>query len=114
MPSNGCMVNFLGTMLQNHDGDGYICDKLVVGKPNPNIVDIIRKEHDIPRSELDKFVMIGDNPKTDIAFGNNAGIDTCLVLTGVVKSPEESLEFSTCDDLLRPTHIMNSMGDKWA
>jgi len=100
-------------MLQNHDGNGYICDKLVVGKPNPNIVDIIRKEHDIPKSELDKFVMIGDNPKTDIAFGKNAGIDTCLVLTGVVKSPEESLEFSACDDLLRPTHILNSMGDKW-
>ena len=30
--------------------------------------------------------MIGDNPGTDIAMGNNAGIDTCLVLTGVVKN----------------------------
>lgn len=45
---------------------------------------MIRKDHNIPESELPKFVMIGDNPTTDIALGNKAGIDSCLVLTGVV------------------------------
>lgn len=30
--------------------------------------------------------MIGDRPDTDIAFGNAAGVDTCLVMTGVVKN----------------------------
>jgi ribonucleotide monophosphatase NagD (HAD superfamily) len=29
--------------------------------------------------------MIGDNPETDIAFGHNSGISTCLVMTGEVK-----------------------------
>jgi len=51
MPGNGCMVNFLGTMLKTPSGDGYICDKVLVGKPNPNIVNIIMKEHNIPESE---------------------------------------------------------------
>jgi len=87
-PGNGCMVNFLGTMLKNPSGQGYICDKVLVGKPNPNIVDIIMKEHDIPETERSKFLMMGDNPATDISMGNNAGIDTCLVLTGVVESVE--------------------------
>lgn len=30
--------------------------------------------------------MIGDRPDTDIAFGNAAGVHTCLVMTGVVKN----------------------------
>ena len=33
--------------------------------------------------------MIGDRPNTDIAFGKAAGIDTCLVLTGVVSSEDD-------------------------
>ena len=62
----------------------------MVGKPNPDIIDIIRKDHDIPDSELDKFLMIGDNPTTDIALANNAGIDSLMVLSGVVKNEEEA------------------------
>lgn len=89
-PGNGCMVNFLGTMLKKPSGDEYICDKVVVGKPNPAVVDIIMKEHNIPETERSKFLMIGDNPGTDIAMGNNAGIDTCLVLTGVAASVEQA------------------------
>jgi ribonucleotide monophosphatase NagD (HAD superfamily) len=30
--------------------------------------------------------MIGDRPNTDIALANNAGIASCLVMTGIVKN----------------------------
>jgi len=35
------------------------------------------------------MIMIGDRPDTDILLGNNAGIDTCIVLTGVVRTEIE-------------------------
>jgi len=62
----------------------------MVGKPNPTIVNIIRKQHNISEDELDDFVFIGDNPSTDIALANNAGIHSCLTLTGCVKTMQEA------------------------
>jgi ribonucleotide monophosphatase NagD (HAD superfamily) len=35
------------------------------------------------------MIMIGDRPDTDILLAHNAGIDKCLVLTGVVTSESE-------------------------
>jgi ribonucleotide monophosphatase NagD (HAD superfamily) len=62
----------------------------MTGKPNPEVINIIRKQNNIPESELSKFVMFGDNPTTDIALANNAGIDSVLVFTGVTKNEEEA------------------------
>ena len=112
-PGNGCLTAYLETLLKKSDGPGLICEKTNVGKPNPKIVDIIRSEHNIPESELPKFLMIGDNPATDIALGSNAGIDTCLVLTGVVQSEEDLLNYIQNDPKSTPTHIINSMGDEF-
>ena len=54
-----------------------------MGKPNPQIFEIIKKEHPHLRDKaLKKFLMVGDNLKTDIMFGNNCQIDTLVVLSG--------------------------------
>ena len=50
----------------------------VVGKPNSFTIELLRKEF-----TLGKCLMVGDNPLTDLKFGTAAGIDTCLVFTGV-------------------------------
>lgn len=110
--ATGSMVAAIEASLINGDGS-LLCEKVVTGKPNPTIVDIIREDHNIPSTELPKFVMIGDNPMTDIALGNNAGISTCLTLDGVVKNLQEAAEWSTREpSQYKPTHIIQSFGDK--
>ena len=54
----------------------------MIGKPEPFIFDLIRKEHNLEKEPLSKFLMIGDNLSTDIKMGNNTKIDTLLVLSG--------------------------------
>ena len=70
-----------------------ICEKILTGKPNKEVIDLIRGQHHIPESDLPKMIMIGDRPNTDIALANNSGIDSCLVLTGVVTNEKEVYEW---------------------
>jgi len=88
-PGNGLIIGALEAGLKKAGGQGLICDKIVTGKPNPAIFDLIRGQHNIDKSETSKFIMIGDRPDTDIALGSNGGVDTLLVLSGVVKNEEE-------------------------
>ena len=55
--------------------------------------------------------MIGDRPDTDIALGSNGGVDTLLVLSGVVKNEDELMEWVAMDDKYKPTYVMKSWGD---
>ena len=59
----------------------------VVGKPNPYVVELIQKEHNIINRE--RMLVVGDRPDTDVLMGNNAGIASCLVFTGVVTSEQD-------------------------
>ena len=57
--------------------------------------------------------MVGDRPNTDISFGKAAGIDQCLVMSGVVKSLEEfETEWLNEDTVAEydPTYIMDMVG----
>lgn len=54
------------------------CDP-IVGKPSPIMVRTAMELLDLPP---DRCIMVGDRLETDIAMGINAGMDTCLVLTG--------------------------------
>ena len=112
-PANGMVIAALEDGLKKPGSDELICEKVVVGKPNPNIIDLIMKQHGIDQSEKPNMLMIGDNPATDIALGKNAGIDTCLVLSGVVKSEKEAHEWIKEDPWLHePTYVIKSIGEK--
>ena len=74
----------------------------VVGKPNALMMMSARKQLGSHSSET---VMIGDRMDTDIVAGLEAGMTTCLVLSGV----------STLDTLekfpYRPTHVFKNVGE---
>ena len=57
---------------------GATCDP-IVGKPSPIMVATIMALLDLPP---ERCIMIGDRLETDIRMGINAGMATCLVLTG--------------------------------
>jgi NagD protein len=74
----------------------------IVGKPNALMMLIARKQLESHSSDT---VMIGDRMDTDIVAGLEAGMTTCLVLTGV--SRRDSLEAFP----YRPDHIFNHVGE---
>jgi len=74
----------------------------VVGKPNALMMMIARKQLGSHSSET---VMIGDRMDTDIVAGLEAGMTTCLVLSGV--STLETVEKFP----YRPTHVFNHVGE---
>lgn len=57
---------------------GTTCDP-IVGKPSPIMVSTIMEMLQRPPS---RCIMVGDRLETDIQMGINAGMATCLVLTG--------------------------------
>lgn len=58
----------------------------VVGKPAPLMIDYIAGKYDI--LDRSRICMVGDRLDTDIAFGLNNGLKTCLTLSGVTSEPE--------------------------
>ena len=78
---------------------GVTCDP-VVGKPSPIMVRTIMEKLDLPPRDC---LMVGDRLETDIRMGIEAGMDTCLVLTG--DADQEKLEKSG----LKPTMVLESI-----
>ena len=52
---------------------------LYIGKPQPTMVQELMKKFGVNKSET---LVIGDRLYTDVASGNNAGVDTVCVLSG--------------------------------
>jgi ribonucleotide monophosphatase NagD (HAD superfamily) len=75
-PSGGSLVKLVQTAAGN-------VPVTVMGKPDTFGFDLLRKQHSLEEKPLDKFLMVGDNLETDILMGNNCGIDSLLVLSGV-------------------------------
>ena len=74
----------------------------MMGKPETTLFDNILRTHGLEAEPRGKFLMVGDNPRTDIAMGNRAGIDTLLVLSGVT-SKEQVEQLSIPEQ--RPTYV---------
>lgn len=55
---------------------------VVLGKPNPGIIQELAKKWGVEVSEM---LMVGDRLYTDIALGKTAGVKTALVLSGETK-----------------------------
>ncbi len=78
---------------------GVKCDP-VVGKPSPIMVKTIMEKLGLPPREC---LMVGDRLETDIRMGIEAGMDTCLVLTG--DADRDKLRVSG----LKPTMVLDSI-----
>ena len=77
----------------------------VVGTPHSQLLDSIEKVHKLDRK---RTIMFWDRLDTDIKFGKQGAISTCLVLTGVHQ--EKHLEASQ-DPPCLPDFYINSLGD---
>ena len=99
--------------LKSSDGKGLICEKVIVGKPNGAIIDLIMGQHNIPVEKKPKMVMIGDRANTDVSLAHNGGIDSVLVFSGVVKDEEDARAWASQDPKFVPTYVMQSFGESF-
>ena len=77
-------------------------EPVIIGKPQPQMVYSALKKYGAAPEDT---VLIGDRLYTDIACGNNAGIDTILVLSG-----EGTME--DCEKYgVKPTYIFRDIAD---
>lgn len=75
-----------------------------IGKPEPTMIDIVRNKFGCTREET---LVIGDRLYTDIASGNNAGVDTVCVLSG--EASEEDIRNSE----EKPTYTFRDIKALW-
>ena len=59
---------------------------------------------DFIKLPAEKLLLIGDRLETDIKMGNDFGIDTALVMTGVKNYLNGNSE-------VKPTYVFNSIND---
>lgn len=75
--------------------------ELHFGKPSVFMFEEIKRRLKV---DLKKVLLVGDRLETDIALGNNFGIDSALVSTGVKYFPNGS-------NGIKPTYYLNSIAD---
>lgn len=93
MPDIGAMIAFVEASTGRRP--------LVIGKPNPPIVEAVAARTGIP---LQQTAMVGDRLYTDIAMGANSGITSILVLSG--ETSREDLAESD----IRPDYVFEDIG----
>lgn len=94
MPDTGAMIK----MFEAASGK----TPKIIGKPNKLIIDSILEKYKLQKDDV---VMVGDRIYTDIKLGENAGIDSILVLSGEAK--QEDLKVTE----IKPTYVLDSVKD---
>lgn len=79
-------------------------EPLVVGKPGPLMIDYIVEKYGCDRGRI---CMVGDRLDTDILFGQNNGLSSCLTLSGV--TTEEKL--LSKENAIKPDYYVDSIAD---
>ncbi|EJD51795.1 p-nitrophenyl phosphatase [Auricularia subglabra TFB-10046 SS5] len=79
-------------------------DPIAIGKPESTMLDCIKAKHDF---DPKRTIMVGDRLETDIEFGQNGGISTLLVLTGVAQESDITGPNATTV----PEYLTSSIGD---
>ena len=74
----------------------------LVGKPSPLMIDYMVEKYGIERSRI---CMVGDRLDTDILFGQNNGLKSCLTLSGV--TAEEKL--LSPENKVKPDYYVDSI-----
>ena len=77
-----------------------------IGKPNTVLLDCIKTK--FPDLDPKSALMVGDSLRTDIAFANNCGMDSLLVLTG--NTSRDALE-NVSEPNETPTYVTPSLAD---
>ena len=101
------MVESILVSLNDDEGNQRQERPTVIGKPNPYAIELICKNNGI--ADKSKVVMIGDRMDTDIVFGNRAGIETVLVMTGCTESNDQIEHESKLNEECRPKFLLNSL-----
>lgn len=76
--------------------------EVIVGKPSPITGDAALAMLGLPASTC---LMVGDRPDTDVRMGNNVGMDTALVLTGIARADD----MPNLADM--PTYVLDSVAE---
>ncbi|ORY50767.1 2-phosphoglycolate phosphatase [Rhizoclosmatium globosum] len=92
-PGTGALLAALSTPLGRKP--------LVMGKPEQRMLDVIVDKYHLDRS---RTCMVGDRLDTDILFGQNGGMKTLLVLTGV--TPAAGLD----EQEIKADFVIDSLG----
>src|SRR5699024_3167445 len=76
-------------------------EPLYIGKPAKSMIKIGLEMLDCSAEEV---LLIGDNYFTDIKGGEDAGVDTAFVLTGIGKKTDMTAAF-------KPTYLVNNLSE---
>jgi 4-nitrophenyl phosphatase len=97
MPGAGTIINAVSTAIGS-------APKKIFGKPSPAGIYQILSDLSI---KSEHAIMFGDRPETDILSAIRAGIDTALVLTGIIN--KENLNSVPIE--LKPDIILNNLSE---